>query len=73
MHSPAESDRYVRVSYEADAPRRRDFWRVLLGRWKPCVRRVERLTAAGMDRELRRAWTPEALERQFYTDNPFID
>lgn len=72
IHSPAESDEFVSVSYVATKPRKRDFLRVLLGRYVPEVRRVRGLTAAAVSRELKRAWTPEAMQEQFYTGNPLL-
>jgi hypothetical protein len=72
MRSDIESDEFVTVSYEATKVRKRDFLRVLLGRWTPTVRRVERLTAKGISRELKKAWTPEALEAQKLTEHPLL-
>lgn len=72
MRSDLESDEFTTVSYEAAAPRRRDFWRVLLGRWQPEVRRVERITIAGLRRELKAAWDVPAMEAQMYVDNPWL-
>lgn len=70
--SAVESDEYVSVFYATDAPRKRDFLKVLLGRYEPTVRRVERLTLAGMDREMKRVWSPEAMNASFFTDNPLL-
>lgn len=72
MRSDVESDEFTTVSYEAVPPRKRDFWRVLLGRWKPEVRRVERLTVKGFDRLLRQTWTPERVEAQMLAPNPLL-
>jgi hypothetical protein len=48
LRSPTESDEYTNVYYVTDPPRKRDFFRVLFGRYTPQVRRVERLTVKGM-------------------------
>jgi hypothetical protein len=72
MRSDVESDEFTTVSYEATRPRRRDFLRVLLGRWKPVVRRVERLTAKGMARMLKQTYTADAMREQMYADNPLL-
>jgi hypothetical protein len=72
MISKRESSKYYTVHYVADAPRRRDFLRVLLGRWKPKVRRVKRLTMAGLNRELKRAWTGPKMEQALYAQSTLL-
>lgn len=61
LRSEKESTEYVSVGYEAIAPRRRDFLRVLFGRYTPAVRRIERMTLAGADRALKNSWTGPAM------------
>lgn len=68
LRSEKESTKYVSVGYEAIAPRRRDFLRVLLGRYTPAVRRVERMTLAGADRALKDAWVGPAMAALAYNE-----
>lgn len=70
VHSPSESDEFIRVGYRASSPRKRDFWRVLRGRWKPEVNRVETYTCKGLDRELKSAWTSEKVREQWLDPSP---
>jgi hypothetical protein len=70
IHSVAESDEYTHVEYVAQRPRRRDFWRVLIGRYEPQVRRVKRLTLKGYDRALREVWTQPMVER--FADKSYL-
>jgi hypothetical protein len=72
LRSPTESDEYTNVYYVTDPPRKRDFFRVLFGRYTPQVRRVERLTVKGMHHELKRTWTSDAMREQFY-GSPLLD
>jgi hypothetical protein len=59
------------TTVEPVPPRRRDFWRVLLGRYEPRVVRRTRLTAAGMSREIKKVWTAPALAALMY-DSPLL-
>lgn len=70
--SDVESDEWTRVGYAADAPRKRDFWKVIRGKWQPEVRRVERLTVAGLNRTLKEVWSAEALKEQMFDSNPLL-
>lgn len=73
MISRPESTELVAVHYEARPPRRRDFLRVLLGRWQPEVCRAEYMTTAAMVQQLKEVWKSESLMQQFYIDNPTLN
>lgn len=55
-------EEYIRAAV-AVPPRRRDFFRVLLGRYEPKVIERRTITAAGYSKILRDTYTAEAFER----------
>jgi hypothetical protein len=57
----AESDEFEEVHVVAIAPRRRDIWAILRGRYVPLVRRRRTSTVAGLARAAKQAFTREAL------------
>lgn len=74
IHSPQESDEYESVSYVAVPPRKRDFWKVLTGRYKPRVQREVHLTAKGVSRVLKKAFgTSEATTAMLDQPNPLFE
>jgi hypothetical protein len=73
IRSEAESTKYESVSYRAVRPRKRDFWKVLTGRYVPEVVREVSLTVEGMNRALKEVWTGETMERRLYKDSPLFE
>ncbi len=53
--------------------RRRDFWRVLLGRYRSQIEIRRRMSLRKRKRIMREAFTPSALEQRLYESNPMLD
>jgi hypothetical protein len=69
----SESDEFRVVSVVGVMPRRRDFWRVLWGTYRPLVVRRSAVTLAGVSKTLKEVWTGDKLSAQFYSDNPLFE
>lgn len=71
MRIDAESDEYEVVSVVAVKPSWRDVWAILRGRYEPKVRKVKRLTPAGVNRVIKDVWSHPRLTEQLYAGSPF--
>jgi hypothetical protein len=72
LWSEAESTEDFTVEYVAIPPRRRDWLRVLLGRYTPEVRRLRRFTLAGLNRELKEQYT-SGIRAAMNDASPFLE
>lgn len=67
-----ESDKYESISVVAIKPHGwRDAWTVLRGTYVPLVRRVRRVTTAGMARTLKQVWAAPEVRAQLH-ENPML-
>jgi hypothetical protein len=57
---------------EAEGPRKRDFWKVLRGRWIPQIKVLHSYTMAGYNRELKETYGPR-LAKQLNEASPLLE
>jgi hypothetical protein len=67
---PSPDDHYGPWVIGAIPPRKRDFWKVLRGKWKPEVYVTQRLTLKGTNRVIKSVYTHERLTEQLADSLP---
>ena len=70
---PSKSKFYGPTVIEAVKPRKRDFLRVLFGRFVPTVFVSRRMTMAGFNRTLKHVWWGPSLQKKLYSEWRLLD
>lgn len=70
---PSKSKYYHPTVIEVVPPRRRDFWRVLLGRFVPTLKVSRGLTSLGFHRTLKHVWWGPTMQKQLYASSPLLE
>jgi hypothetical protein len=63
---PSPDDHYGPWVVTASKPRKRDFWKVLRGKWEPQLTVSQALTMKGMNRELKFVYHGPTLAEQLH-------
>jgi hypothetical protein len=69
---PSRSKYYGPWIIDSTRPRKRDFWKVLRGKWVPQIRVSRHFTMAGYDRMLKETYGPR-LSKQLNEASPLLE
>jgi hypothetical protein len=70
---PSPDDHYTPWVVEAVRPRKRDFWKVLFGRWRATVTVTQTLTVKGVNRELKFIYHGPTIAEAFHQASPLLE